>query len=79
MIEKEKLLQILKEALEGEEKLVSIFTGHLETASFWLGLKRENLAGIRGGMEYLAQESLRHKKICESLIARIGEGQQNAF
>jgi len=79
MIEKEALLKILKEAIDAEEKGILIYTKHLESAIFWIGIGKEKIQKAKELLGRLAQESVGHKRIVAELIEEIKGKDRDAF
>jgi hypothetical protein len=79
MIAKEKLLELLKKGLDGEEKAAPIYTKHLEAAVFWAGLDDKNIKEAGLIFRQLAAESVKHKEIVLDLISYAEGAGKDAF
>ena len=79
MIEKQKLLDILKKAQEVEEKAIPIYMKHLNSAIFWTGMSSDKQKKAKEFIEVLAGDSVGHKETVEKLIKKITEKNKNAF
>lgn len=79
MMEKQELLNILKEALDAEEKGVLIYKRHLESAIFWTGISKNKIQRAKELLEDLAQGSAGHKKAVERLIKETKEKDKDAI
>jgi hypothetical protein len=79
MIKKEELLNVLKEAANMEDRSVPLYTTHLKSAIFWVGLSDDKVHKVKDAFSQLASESVRHKSVIEALIKRIEEAGKDAF
>lgn len=79
MIEKQKLLKILKDALDAEEKAIPIYSKHLESAIFWTGIEKGKIQKIKQSLNRLARDSTAHKRAVERLIEEVKEKDKDAF
>ncbi len=67
----DKALEILKGARNAEEKIIPIYTKHLESAIFWTGIPEDRVLKAKVILKRLATESATHKIAVEALIARL--------
>ncbi|NQT47318.1 MAG: hypothetical protein HQ593_07590 [Candidatus Omnitrophica bacterium] len=79
MINKDKLLRLLKDAYYAEEEGVLIYTKHLNSAVFWTGLDKDKVKRIKEILESLAKGSIAHKPIVEEMIKYVKETDKDAF
>lgn len=79
MIKKDALLELLKKGLDGEERAVPIYMGHLKTAVFWAGLEEKEAEEVKRILEQLAIESVGHKKMVLELIDYMERLGKDAF
>ena len=79
MINKDKLLRILKDAYYSEEEGILIYTKHLNSAIFWTGLDKNKIKRIKEILESLAKGSIAHKPIVEKMIKYVKETNKDAF
>lgn len=70
---KEKLINLLKIALEREEKAIPIYHEHLKSAIFWAGLPGEKANKIKDALQLLAMESTTHKQTVEDILAKLNQ------
>jgi rubrerythrin len=69
----QKLLEILTQAQNLEEKIIPIYMKHLESAIFWTGLEKDKVSQAKKMLKRLEEDSKRHKVVVEKLIERIKE------
>ena len=79
MINKDKLLRILKDAYYSEEEGVLIYTKHLNSAIFWTGLDKDKVEKAKKILENLAKGSIAHKPVVEEMIKYVKETKKDAF
>lgn len=79
MINKDELLRILKNAYYAEEEGVLIYTKHLQSAIFWIGLDKEKVKRAKELLDDLAKGSLAHKPVVEKMIKYVKEANKDAF
>ena len=79
MINKDKLLRILKDAYYSEEEGVLIYTKHLNSAIFWTGLDKDKVEKAKEILNDLAKDTMGHGSIVKSMINYIKESSKNAF
>lgn len=79
MVSKEILLEMLRRALDAEEKAVPIYTKHLHSAVSWVPLGKEKTSEVRAVFTRLGNDSAGHKKIVEDLIKQIEGDPRDAF
>ena len=63
MINKDKLLRILKDAYYSEEEGVLIYTKHLNSAIFWTGLDKVKVEKAKEILNDLAKDTMGHGSI----------------
>ena len=78
-MDKTKLLNMIKEAMDMEEKSIPIYTRHLEAAVFWTGMDEDTIKKIKEAFKYLASASAKHKETLDELYKRIKEAVQDAY
>jgi len=79
MIKKEKLLVLLKDNLDSEEKGIPIYTQHLNNVFFLSGFNKDDKAMIEGVLMKLKAESQRHGDIYARLIKKIKGSPKNVY
>lgn len=79
MINKDELLRRLKDAYYAEEEGVAIYTKHLRSAVFWIGLDKDQVKKVREILENLAKSTSEHKPIVAKMIKYVKESSKNAF
>jgi len=67
MIDKQKILAKIDEAMIKEELAIPIYTSHIEGTLFWSGLDNDKRKAIIGMLQTLSQESQGHVKLLERL------------
>ena len=72
---REKLIELLKQGLDAEEKAVPIYNRHLESAVFWLGLSEDRAATLRHALEILAKESSEHMMTLDKILVKLCKGE----
>lgn len=79
MISKHKLIELLESATLAEEKVVPIYTRHLQAAVWWTGLAVQKAEKARWILMVLADQSWQHKKIIETLVNELKEDDRDAY
>ena len=79
MISRKKLLAVLEKARLTEERSIQVYTKHLDSALFWLGVDKEEAGRARILMKKLALGSENHKKVVDNLIATIKKEGKDAY
>lgn len=68
---KQKLIQLLKEGLDAEEKAIPIYSRHLESAAFWVGLPPEKVRKLKSALQLFARESAQHKIVVDKMLVKL--------
>lgn len=71
MVDKAEMIKRLTLALQKEEKVIGIYTEHLDSAMFWTGISEDAAGKIKASFHILAEQSGKHKKMVEELIDRL--------
>jgi hypothetical protein len=79
MISRKKLLFVLEKARLTEERSIQVYTKHLRSAIFWLGMDKEKARRVQDLMEKLALGSEKHKKMVDDLINTLKKEKKDAF
>lgn len=72
---KQKLIELLKYALDAEEKAVPIYNRHLESAVFWVGLTEDKVVKLKDVLQLLAKESTLHKMAVDKILVKLCRGE----
>jgi len=78
-VEKKKLLKMLEEASQLEDRSIPIYSRHLKTALFWSGLDASTREQLRIQLGILEKESQRHTKVLKEMAKKIREDKRNVF
>ena len=70
---------MLEEARLTEEQAIPVYTRHLDTAVFWLGMDEKDAGRVKRTLNALANDSRRHKEVVERLLEEIKGSDKNAF
>ena len=68
---KEELLETIREGMKMEESAVAIYTRHLSAIILRSGLPEEDIEVIKRDLELLIEANKRHKKTLELLVEQI--------
>ena len=79
MLEKNDLLSILNEGLKTEEEIIPIYSKHIDNALFFSSFSEENKRAIKEILMMLRDDSLRHKKMFEGVIAEVKISQKDVY
>lgn len=67
MITKDRLLQMIQEAIRTEESAIPIYIKHISVSVPWFGFREEDREFIQNELRTLGQESAEHKRILEEV------------
>lgn len=79
MIKKQEFLDKLKRLKMDEEEVIPIYRRHLPATIFWTKIDRKKIEKARRALMVLAQESIAHKEIIESVIERVKKEDKDAY
>ena len=79
MINRGELKELIKDAIDREERSIPVYMNHLKTAIFWVGLKDEDAAKVKGTFSELASLSAGHKQVLTELLEKVERSPKDAF
>ena len=76
---KEALLEKLEEAIKIEEAAIVVYSRHVDSTLFLSGFSPDSRQSVARILAELLEDSQRHRKTFEKLIARVGKDEKNVY
>ncbi len=79
MIEKDKLIEQLKDATTGDAYLISVYANHIKNALPYSTLKKEVVEAVLDALQRRREVSESHKIMISRLVESISKGDKNVY
>ena len=79
MLNKNDLLNMLDVGFKIEEEVIPIYSKHIDNVLFFSRFSEENKRAIKETLMTLRDDSLRHKKMFEGIIAEVKNSKKDVY